>query len=61
MRNQNACEKFWSRIGCDYAHRMKAGGGKGRLDEWVKWGQLEPGTPIEKGEALFPRYQVDKK
>ncbi|MEM9883353.1 MAG: methionine--tRNA ligase [Planctomycetota bacterium] len=57
----DACEKFWSRIGCDYAEQMRANGGKGKLDEWVKWGRLEPSTPIEKGEPLFPRYQVEKK
>lgn len=56
-----ACEKFWARIGCDYAAQMKANNGKGKLGEWVQWGQLKPGTPIEKGDALFPRYQVEKK
>ncbi|MEM6855310.1 MAG: methionine--tRNA ligase, partial [Planctomycetota bacterium] len=56
----DACEKFWSRIGCDYAEQMAANGGKGKLDEWVQWGQLQPGTPIEKGDALFPRYQPPK-
>lgn len=55
------CEQFWSRIGFEhYAERLKDGG-RGDLAEWVKWGQLKPGTPIEKGEALFPRYQVEKK
>ena len=54
----DAVELFWQRIGCDYVERMKANGGRGKLDEWVKWGQLKPGTPIEKGEGLFPRYQV---
>jgi len=53
----NQCEEFWSRIGCDYKAQMDANGGLGRLDEWVKWGQLQPGTKIEKGDALFPRYQ----
>lgn len=56
----DACERFWGRIGCDYAAQMAANGGKGELEAWVKWGQLEPGTAIEKGEALFPRYQVAK-
>ncbi|XAM00644.1 methionine--tRNA ligase [Phycisphaeraceae bacterium D3-23] len=55
------CEEFWSRIGCGhYAERLKDGG-RGDLAEWVKWGQLVPGATIEKGEALFPRYQVEKK
>ena len=56
-----ACEAFWKRIGCDYAEQMAANGGRGKLDDWVKWRLLKPGTPIEKGEALFPRYQVEKK
>ncbi len=55
------CEQFWSRIGCGhYAERLKDKG-RGDLAAWVQWGQLQPGTPIEKGEALFPRYQVEKK
>lgn len=54
----DACEEFWRRIGCDYKQQMEANGGRGKLDDWVQWGQLEPGTPIEKGPPLFPRYQV---
>ena len=55
------CEAFWHRIGCGhYAEQLKDDG-KGDLEAWVKWGQLEPGTPIEKGDPLFPRYQVEKK
>ncbi len=54
----DACEKFWERIGCDYAQQMADNGGCGKLSEWVAWGQLKPGTAIEKGDALFPRYQV---
>jgi methionyl-tRNA synthetase len=52
----DACEAFWSRIGCSaYAEALKQG--KGDLNAWVQWGQLKPGTPIDKGDALFPRYQ----
>lgn len=55
------CEAFWARIGCGhYAEQLKDNG-RGDLEAWVKWGQLLPGAPIEKGEALFPRYQVEKK
>ena len=56
-----ACEAFWGRIGCDYEAQMAANGGRGRLDVWARCGLLEPGTRVEKGEALFPRYQVEKK
>ncbi|MFN3167031.1 MAG: methionine--tRNA ligase [Phycisphaeraceae bacterium] len=55
------CEAFWRRIGFGHYADQLANKGKGDLAEWVKWGQLMPGTPIEKGEALFPRYQVEKK
>ena len=54
------CEELWRRIGCDYAAQLDANGGRGKLDEWVKWGQLKEGTLLEKGDALFPRYQPPK-
>ena len=55
------CEAFWSQIGFEhYAEQLKDNG-KGDLEAWVAWGQLEPGTPIEKGDPLFPRYQVEKR
>jgi len=48
-------EKLWQRMGGgDYAKTL-AGGGCGRLDQWCQWGQLQPGTPIAQGDALFPR------
>ena len=56
----DACEAFWQRIGCDYAEQMNANGDKGKLEEWLVWGQLKPGTAIEKGDALFPRYVAPK-
>ncbi|MFK7790621.1 MAG: methionine--tRNA ligase, partial [Phycisphaeraceae bacterium] len=38
------CEVFWGRIGCGhYADQLKDNG-TGDLAEWVKWGQLKPGT-----------------
>ncbi|HEX7009100.1 MAG TPA: methionine--tRNA ligase [Phycisphaeraceae bacterium] len=49
-------EDLWRRIGCgDYAQAL-AGHGRGKLQAWAKWGQLQPGTPIEKGDPLFPRH-----
>jgi methionyl-tRNA synthetase len=35
--------------------------GEGELEAWCQWGLLEPGTPIEKGDALFPRYDTKRK
>jgi len=56
----DACEAFWARIGCSEYREALADRGRGDLAKWCEWGQLEPGTAIEKGEALFPRYVVEK-
>jgi len=55
------CEAFWGRIGFGHYAQQLKDNGQGDLEAWVKWGQLAPGTPIENGDALFPRYQVEKK
>ncbi|MEO0587032.1 MAG: class I tRNA ligase family protein [Planctomycetota bacterium] len=52
----DACEKVWARLGLDYAERLR-NRGTGCLDEWAAWGGLKPGTTIEKGDPLFPRYR----
>ncbi|MBW3630287.1 MAG: methionine--tRNA ligase [Gemmatimonadetes bacterium] len=45
----------WGRLGCDsYAHAT-ASRGAGQLEEWARWGGLQPGTPVSKGDPLFPR------
>lgn len=51
------CEELWRRMGLDYAAAMEANGGLGRLDAWARWGLLQPGTPLEKGDPLFPRHE----
>jgi methionyl-tRNA synthetase len=56
----DACEAFWQRIGCGHYVDALAHGGRGSLAEWTRWGQLQPGTKIEKGPPLFPRYQPPK-
>ena len=50
-------EQLWHRIGCDEYINALADRGRGDLASWSVWGQLKPGTVIEKGESLFPRYQ----
>jgi methionyl-tRNA synthetase len=50
-------EEVWRRIGGDGYLAAVVERGRGRLDEWIVWGMLRPGTPIAKGEALFPRFQ----
>lgn len=54
----DACEECWTRLGCAHYSKALANNGTGNLNEWLKWGQLKPGTSIEKGDPLFPRYQV---
>jgi len=56
----NACEEFWRRIGCGHFVESLVDNGRGKFGEWAEWGQLVPGTAIDKGEPLFPRYQVAK-
>lgn len=54
-------EVFWQRLGLTgYGEALHAGG-RGDLAAWATWGQLQPGAPVEKGDPLFPRYQVEKK
>ncbi|MEX2386339.1 MAG: class I tRNA ligase family protein, partial [Phycisphaeraceae bacterium] len=53
-------EALWQRIGCGHYVDQLAESGRGDFEKWIVWGQLAPGTPIEKGEALFPRYQAAK-
>lgn len=51
-------EKLWSRFGhSEYAEALGNRKG-GRLGQWTQWGGLQAGTPIQKGEALFPRFQA---
>jgi methionyl-tRNA synthetase len=41
--------RLWANLGLEYDTRQ------GRLEQWLEWGQLRPGTPVSKG-GLFPRY-----
>ncbi|WP_339912068.1 class I tRNA ligase family protein, partial [Symmachiella dynata] len=56
----DACEIFWQRIGCGAYADMLADNGSGHWEQLTSWGQLQPGTPIEKGAALFPRYDAER-
>ena len=55
----DACAVFWQRVGCAHYAEALSNNGRGHLRTWVRWGELVPGTPIVKGNALFPRYQVE--
>jgi methionyl-tRNA synthetase len=56
----NRINELWRRFGCaEYVDAM-ANNGTGDFDAWTRWGALKPGTVIEQGDALFPRYQEKK-
>jgi len=50
-------EELWRRMQLSYGQQL-ADRGRGALADWLEWGQLEPGTAIEKGPALFPRQEL---
>jgi len=51
-------EEVWRRTGGHAYLAAVAERGRGSFDAWTAWGLLRPGTPIAKGEALFPRFQA---
>ena len=51
-------EEAWRRLGCEEYVGVLADRGRGRFDEWTRWGGLEGGTPIAQGDPLFPRHRV---
>ncbi|MFG0248896.1 MAG: methionine--tRNA ligase, partial [Phycisphaeraceae bacterium JB051] len=51
------CEVFWERIGLSNYTKTLAEGG-GQLKAWSQWGQMQHGSQVQKGNPLFPRYQV---
>ena len=50
-------EKLWGYIG---ANSTLGEIGKQRISEVAKWGQLQPGSKISKGEILFPRLEDNR-
>ncbi|MCB1054908.1 MAG: methionine--tRNA ligase, partial [Acidobacteria bacterium] len=52
--------ELWRRFGLDAYVGAVKDRGRGDLLAWTVWGQLEPGTEIERGEALFPRIDKEK-
>ncbi|MEM1445298.1 MAG: methionine--tRNA ligase [Planctomycetota bacterium] len=52
--------EVWRRLGCT-SYQESITTKDPPSFEWFLWGETEPGTPIEKGDPLFPRYQVEKR
>ncbi len=50
----------WQRLGCDAYNASLKDRGAGSLEEWGRWGGLQPGTTIEQGAALFRRVDKEK-
>jgi methionyl-tRNA synthetase len=53
-------EEMWRRTGCGRYADALADRGAGDLDNWRQWGGGKPGTEIQKGDPLFPRFQPAK-
>jgi methionyl-tRNA synthetase len=53
-------EEMWRRTGCGQYADALADRGLGDLDNWRQFGCSKPGTEIQKGDPLFPRYQPPK-
>jgi methionyl-tRNA synthetase len=52
-------EQLWQRLGCEgYGDALRQG--RGDLQAWTPWGQLQPGTQLQQGDPLFPRHQPAK-
>ena len=49
----SSCEKLWSWIGGEALGPIESM----RIADVARWGQLEPGTRVTKGDALFPRLE----
>ena len=49
--------QIWDRLGCGHYAEALDENGTGDFDTWARWGQLEAGTPVTKGDPLFPRHQ----
>ncbi len=53
-------QEMWQRTGCGHYADALADRGGGDLDNWRQWGQSQPGSEIQKGDPLFPRFQPAK-
>ena len=53
-------EQMWQRVGLEAYAEALADKGKGDFEQWRRWGQSRPGTEVQKGDPLFPRYQPPK-
>ena len=49
----SAAQRLWEQLGLDGAVEDQ------RVPDAIAWGKLEPGTITHKGEALFPRVEVE--
>jgi methionyl-tRNA synthetase len=55
----HSMQLLWQRLGLGQ-QAAALQNGRGHWAELVRWGQLPPGSPVEQGEPLFPRYKEAK-
>lgn len=54
----SSMERLWQRMGLGAQRDALLSGRDGAVDEWLAWGRLPVGAPVEQGEALFPRVKA---
>ena len=56
----NGCQTLWERVDANAYTETLKDNGNGDFAAWTKWGQLQTGTTIIKGDPLYMRHQVKK-
>ncbi len=56
----NGVQTLWERIDANTYSQALKDNGTGDFAAWTKWGQLQTGTVIIKGDPLYMRHQVKK-
>jgi methionyl-tRNA synthetase len=56
----SSMERLWQRLGLEAQLEALLQRQSGSLAQWLEWGRLPVGTPVQQGDALFPRIKDAK-